>query len=71
MRILRNEFNRLRNELQFRLSCIDFAHISAVFLSGNDNLLKTHDSIQQKQFNKLLIENTPKQDPKKVIFNFS
>ena len=53
------------------LNCIDFAHISAIFLSGNDNLLKTHDSIQQKQFNKLLIENTPKQDPKKVIFNFS
>ena len=44
---------------------------STIFLSSNDNLLKTHDSIQQKKFNKLLIENRPKQDPEKVIFNFS
>ena len=71
LRTLQNEFNRLRNELQFKLNCTDFAHISAIFLSSNDNLLKTHDSIQQKKFNKLLIENRPKQDPEKVIFNFS
>ena len=70
-RTLQNEFNRLCNELQFQLNCIDFAHISAIFLSSNDNILKTHDSIQQKRFNKLLIENRPKQDPEKVIFNFS
>ena len=71
LRTLQNEFNRLRSDLQFRLNCIDFAHISAIFLSRNDNLLKTHDSLQQKKFNKLLIENTPKQDPEKVMFNFS
>ena len=71
MRTLQNEFNRLCNKLQFKLNCIDFAHISALFLSSNDNLLKIHDSIQQKKFNKLLIENGPKQDPEKVIFNFS
>ena len=29
------------------------------------------NSIQQKRFNKLLIENRPKKDPEKVIFNFS
>ena len=71
LRTLQNEFNRLCNKLQFKLNCIDFAHISALFLSSNDNLLKIHDSIQQKKFNKLLIENGPKQDPEKVIFNFS
>ena len=43
--------------------------IFLLFFSGN--LLKTHDSIQQKKFNKLLIENRPKQDPEKLIFNFS
>ena len=53
------------------MNCIDFAHISAIFLSSNDNLLKTHDSIQQKKFNKLLTECKPKQDPEKVSFNFS
>ena len=68
---MQNEFNRLRNKLQFKRNCIDFAHISAIFLSSNDNLLKTHDSLQQKTFNKLQIENRPKQDFEKVIFNFS
>ena len=71
LRILQNEFNCLRNDLQFSLNCIDFAHISAIFLSSNDNLLKTHDSIQQKKFNKLPTECKPKQDAEKEIFNFS
>ena len=43
--------------------------IFLLFFSGN--LLITHDSIQQKKFNKLLIEKRPKQDPEKLIFNFS
>ena len=36
------------------MNYIDFAHISAIVLSGNDSVLKTHDSIQQKKFSKLL-----------------
>ena len=71
LRTLQNEFNRLHNDLQFSLDCIDFAHISAIILSSNDNPLKTHDSIQQKKFNKLLTECKPKQDAEKIIFNFS
>ena len=71
MGTLQNEFNRLRNELQIKFNCINFAHISALFLGGNDNHLKTHDSIQKKRFNKLLIKNRPKQDPNKVISYFS
>ena len=51
--------------------CIDSPHISAIFRGSNDNVLKNHDSIQQKTFNRLLIENKPEQDPEKVIFNFS
>ena len=65
LRTLQNEFNRLRSDLQFSLNCIDFAHISAIFLSSNDNILKSHDSIQQKKFNKLLRECKPKQDPER------
>ena len=38
-------FNRLRNDLQFSLNCIDFADISAIFLASNDNLLKMHNFI--------------------------
>ena len=68
---LQNDFNRLRNDLQFSLNCIDFARISAIFLSSNDNLLKNHDSIQQKKFNKLLTECKLKQGLEKVNFNFS
>ena len=71
LRTLQNEFNRLCNDLQFTLTCIDFAHISTIFLSSNDNLLKTHHSIQKKKFNKLLTECKPKQDAEKVILNFS
>ena len=71
LRTLQNEFNHLHSDLQCRLNCINFAHISAIFLSSNVSLLKTHDSIQQKKFNKLLMENKPKEDPKKIIFNFS
>ena len=63
LRTLQNEFNCLHNDLQFSLNCIDFSHISAIFLSNNDNLLK--------KFNKLLTECKPKQDAEKVIFNFS
>ena len=46
--------------------CMDFAHISAIFLSSNHNILKSHDSIQQKKFNKLLRECKPKPDPEKM-----
>ena len=31
LRTLQNEFNCLRNDLYFSLSCIDFAHISPIF----------------------------------------
>ena len=44
-RTLQNEFNRLGNDLQFSLNCIDFAHISAIFVSSNDSLLKTQKTL--------------------------
>ena len=56
---------------RIRWNCIEFAHISAIFLSSNDNLLKTHDSIQQERFNQLLTECKPKQDAGKLTFDFS
>ena len=49
LRTLQNEFYRLRNDLQFSLNYIEFAHISVIFLSSNINLLKTDDFIQQKK----------------------
>ena len=47
LRTFQNEFNRLHSDSQFSLNCIDVAHISTIFLSSNDNILKAHDSIQQ------------------------
>ena len=60
LRTFQNGFNCLGDYLQFSLNCVNFAHISASFLSSNANLLKTHESIQQKTFDKLLIEWKPK-----------
>ena len=48
----------------------DFAHISAIFPGYKYNLLKPHDYIQQKKFNKVVIECKSKQYAEKVIFNF-
>ena len=68
VRNFQNEFNRLQNNLQ--LACIDFVHISAIFLNNNNNLLITHDYIQHNKFNKLLIKYKTKQDTEMLIFNF-
>lgn len=46
LRTFQNELNFLRSDLQFRLNCMDFAHISTILSSINDNLLKIHGSIQ-------------------------
>ena len=67
MRNFQNEFNRLQNNLQ--LACIDFVHISAIFLNNNNNLLIAHDCIQDNKFNKLLIKYKTKQDTEMLVFN--
>ena len=71
LRVLKNEFYLFHNELKSVLSCIDFAHVCSLFLSSNNVILKSHDSIQQKKFNVLLRKQQPKHDPDRVIFNYS
>ena len=71
LRVLKNEFYLLHNKLKSVLNCIDFAHVCSLFLSNNDVILKSHDSIQQKKFNVLLRKQQPKHDPDRVIFNYS
>ena len=71
LRTFKNEFNHLRNDLEFSLSCIDLVHKFTIFFSSDDNLLKSHDSIQQRKINKLLTKCKRNQDAGKVIFNFS
>ena len=48
LRVLKNEFYFLRNELKIILNCIDFTDVCSLFLSSNDVILKSNDSIQQK-----------------------
>ena len=71
LRVLKNEFYLLHNELKSVLNCIDFVHVCSLFLSSNDVILKSHDSIQQKKFNVLFRKQQPKHDPDRVIFNYS
>ena len=71
LRVLQNEFSFLCKELQSILNCIDFAGIYSLFLSGTDSSIKTHEDINEDKFNKLLNERQPRQDPEKVIFNYS
>ena len=49
LRVLKKEFYLLHSELKSVLNCIDFAHVCSLFLSSNDVILKSHDSIQQKE----------------------
>ena len=57
--------------LQNELNLIDFAHVITLFFEINDKILKSKSSVQQKTFYKLLQESRIKNDPEKVIFNFS
>ena len=41
------------------------------FLSSKDVILKSHDSIQQKKFNVVFKSHQPKDNPGRVIFNYS
>ena len=71
LKVLRNKFNHVKCELQIILNFIDFAHICSLFLISNDRSLEKRDKIQQKKFSELLKEYPPRNDPEKVLFNFS
>ena len=71
LKVLRNKFNHVKHELQIILNFIDFPHVCSLFLISNDRSLEKHDKIQQKKFSELLKEYPPRNDPEKVIFNFS
>ena len=53
------------------LNCLDFAHVCSRFLSSNNVILKSHDSILQKLFNVFFKNCQPKHNPDRVIFSYS
>ena len=71
LRVLKKEFYLLHSELKSVLNGIDFAHVCSLFLSSNDVILKSHDSIQQNKFNALFKNRQLKHNPDEVIFNYS
>ena len=71
LKVLRNKFNHVKRELQIILNFTDFPHICSLFLISNDQSLEKHEKIQQKKFSEILKEYPPRNDPEKVIFNFS
>lgn len=50
--------------LQLEMNIIDFACVTPLFLSNNNNILKSLSIIQKKT------EQSTKHDPSKIIFNF-
>ena len=50
---------------------IDFADVSTLFFGINDKILKSKSLVLQQKFFKLAHENKIKNDPEKIVFNFS
>ena len=71
LQVLKKEFYLLHSELESVLNCIDLTHVCSVFLSSNDVVLKSHNSIQQKKYNTLFKNRRPKHNPDEVILNYS
>ena len=57
--------------MQHKISFIDFAHISSLFLRSNNRILALKRATKQKKLSKLIKSNISVQDRNKIIFNFS
>ena len=68
---LQKEFSSLKVSLQNGLHLINFAHVSTIFFGIIGKILRSRNSVQQKNFYKPLQESKIENDLEKVIFNFS
>ena len=77
LRQLMFEYDRIKQELQYQLSPIDFMHVSSLFLVSNDKAIRKNDKIHGRKLQKLIPNIHEKSiidvshDPNKVIYNFS
>ena len=78
LRQLMFEYDRIKQELQYQLSPIDFMHVSSLFLVSNDKAIRKNDKIHGRKLQKLIpniheksIIDNVSHDPNKVIYNFS
>ena len=73
------KYDRIKQELRYQLSSIDFMHVSSLFLVSNDEAIRKNDKIHNRKLQKLIpnIRETSitqlvfSHDPNKVIYNFS
>ena len=71
------ECDRIKQELQYQPSPIDFIHVSSLFLVSNDKAIRKNDKIHCRKllklipniYEKIIIDNVS-HDPNKVICNF-
>ena len=71
------EYDRIKQELQYQLSLIDFVHVSSLFLVSNDKAIRKNDKIHDRKLQKLIpnkheksITDNVSHDSDKVIYNF-
>ena len=73
---LENDAKKIKEELQGKLSCLDFSYICSLFLVTNDKSILHHENILKRKL-KNLLEVLLKEvindshNPNRVIFNFS
>ena len=74
----RFEYDRIKQELQYQLSPIDFMDVPSLFLVSNDRAIRKNDKIHGRKLQKLIsnihetsIIDKISHDPNKVIYNFS
>ena len=48
------EYDRIKQELQYQLSPIDFMHLPSLFLVSNDKAIRKNDKIHGRKLQKLI-----------------
>ena len=68
----KKEFDKVKSAIQSNVSLFDFAHVSCLFLVGNDSKLSKVRDVHNKKLHNLGLENRYQcHDPDKVTFNYS
>ena len=68
----KKELDKAKSAIQLKVSILDFAHVSCLFLAGNDSKLSKVRDVHNKKLHNLGLENRYEcHDPDKVIFNYS